>query len=177
MKTLRILLLLTCLAALTACGGGADNADNNSDEGTADLSKQEQAELIATSLSSQSGGVEKDIETLTQTAAGGREKAAGEKNALAVNISVEVDFYDAEGDLQSAYDEATTDKIVYESLVQGHLENTSGPFTEINVDNRAYFTAVDILSRWATIDGEHTNHSDYTRILYLLLISPSIEQI
>jgi hypothetical protein len=76
---------------------------------------------------------------------------------------VTVDFFDADGNLQQSYDPDTTDRIDYQSLVQGHITNGTGFFRELQIDNQSDFTMEDILSQYVWINGSLTNYSSYSR--------------
>jgi len=167
MKPIKIVLILMMFGlVLTACGGGATTEPNQI---TGDLSSQEQAEVVATALSAQQGGVEDDIATATQAATGALQQQAQVRNAsLGYSISVNIDFYDDQDNLQPAYDPGTTDRIDYQSLIQGRITNGTGFFTELSIDNQSDFTVRDILSGIAWINGTHTNYSSYSRIQPLI---------
>ena len=147
---------------LTACGGGG--ATDSGQDDSADLSSREQAEMVATALSADQGGVEDDITTAAREATGSDRQQSQARNAsLGYSISVTVDFYDEQGNLQQVYDPNTTDRIDYQSLIQGHITNGTGYFTELSIDNQADFTMEDIQSGIALINGTHTNQSSYSR--------------
>jgi hypothetical protein len=148
-------------ALLIACGGGAETGPG---QDTADLSTQEQAELVATALSAQQGGVEDDIANATRAAAGTAEVQTQSSSAsLGCTISVNIDFYDELDNLQEVYDPDTTDRIDYQSLIQGQITGGTGFFRELSIDNRSDFSVTQILSRIVWINGLHTNHSSYDR--------------
>jgi hypothetical protein len=158
---MKILLTLMFGAVLTACGGGATTGP---DQNTADLSTQEQAELVATALSAQQGGVEDDIANATQAATGAPEfQAQSQRASLGYTISVNIDCYDELDNLQEGYNPHTTDRIDYQSLIQGQITNGTGFFRELSIDNRSDFSVRQILSRIVWINGLHTNHSSYDR--------------
>jgi hypothetical protein len=175
MKPVKLFLIVMCLGLLMmACGGGSSS--NESDDNTVDLSKQDQANLVATALSSQSGGIEDDINTATGAADGDPQPQNKSRAAdLSLTVDVSVTYYDAQGHEQEAYDAETTDAIDYHRLIQGHLENNAAYFTEINVNNQSDFYVADILSRLVVIDGAHTIHSDYTRSNPITQIEVSFE--
>ena len=159
MKHLTAIVLISF--TFMACGGGAATEP---DQDTADLSSQEQAEMVAAALSSNEGGVGDDITTAAQAATGSDRQQNLEREAsFGYSVSVTVDFYDQDGNLQLAYDPHTTDRIDYQSLIQGQITNGTGFFTELSIDNRSDFTMEDILSGIAWINGTHTNQSSYSR--------------
>jgi hypothetical protein len=161
MKPIKIMLILMFGMILTACGG---NGNTEPAQNTADLSTQEQAELVATALSSQQGGVEDDITTATEEAKGTQTRRSQPRTtSLGYTISVTVDFYDELDNPQDAYDPDTTDRIDYQSLIQGNITNGTGYFRELSIDNRSDFSVRQILSGIAWINGTHTNHSSYDR--------------
>jgi hypothetical protein len=160
MKPMRIMLVLMFGLMMTACGGGNTTEP---DQNTADLSTQEQAELVASALSAQQGGVEDDISTATQAAAGASAQRLQMQASLGYSISVNVDFYDEFDNLQDVYDPETTDRIDYQSLIQGQITNGTGFFRELSIDNRSDFSVRQILTGIAWINGTHTNHSSYDR--------------
>ncbi len=161
MKPMNIILILMFGLVLTACGGGATT---ETDQNTGDLSAQEQAQLVATALSAEQGGVEDDIATATQAATNSLQQQSQTRNAsLGYTISVNIDFYDDQDNLQQAYDPETTDRIDYQSLIQGQITNGTGFFRELSIDNRSDFSVRQILSRIVWINGTHTNHSSYDR--------------
>jgi hypothetical protein len=160
MKPMNIMLILLFGLILAACGsGGTTEPDQN----TADLSTQEQAELVASALSAQQGGVEDDITTATQAATGASAQRLQLQDTLGYTISVNVDFYDEWDNLQDTYDPDTTDRIDYQSLIQGRITNGTGFFRELSIDNRSDFSVRQILTGIAWINGTHTNHSSYDR--------------
>jgi hypothetical protein len=158
---MKIMLILMVSLILTACGGGKTTPP---DQNTADLSSQEQAQLVASALSAQQGGVEDDIATATEAAKGTQTQRSQSRAAsLGYTISVNVDFYDALDNLQDTYDRDTTDRIDYQSLIQGQITNGTGFFRELRIDNQSDFSMSQILSGIAWINGTHTNHSSYDR--------------
>jgi hypothetical protein len=163
MKQLSILLILVFSAAFVfGCKG--DESPNEPNPESTELERQDEVQLIASALSSGSGGIGDDLGAVSQAANGQVEKRAKLQNLNAsLNISVEVDFYDEQDNLQSGYDPDTTDRIDYESLISGEIRDSDGYFRDLTVDNRSDFSVTDILSRIATIDGTHTNFSSYTR--------------
>ncbi len=163
MKPTKIILILMMSGlVLMACGGGAPTEPNQI---TGDLSSREQAEVVATALSAQQGGLEDDIATATQAATGALQQQAQVRNAsLGYTISVNIDFYDEQDNLQAAYDPGTTDRIDYQSLIQGRITNGTGFFSELSIDNQSDFSVRDILSGIVWINGTHSNHSSYRRI-------------
>lgn len=161
MKPMKIMLILIVGIMLTACGDGATTEPG---QDTADLSSQEQAELVATALSSRQGGVEDDIITATEAATGtSAQRSQSSTASLGYSISVNIDFYDEFDNLQNAYDPDTTDRIDYQSLIQGRITNGTGFFRELSIDNRSDFSVRQIQSGIAWINGSHTNHSAYDR--------------
>lgn len=163
MKRLSIFLILVFFTAFVFGCNGEEGSNESNPEST-ELERQDQVQLIASALSSGSGGVGDDLGAVSQAANGGVEKRANLQNLTAsLNISVEVDFYDAEDNLQSGYDPNTTDRIDYESLISGEIRDSDGYFRDLTVDNRSDFSVTNILSRIAMVDGTHTNFSSYTR--------------
>jgi hypothetical protein len=148
--------ILICWGMIIACGG---NTTTPSAVDSADLSTQEQAELVAATLSKDQGGIGKDIENITRPTE--RQGQAAAQASLSVNA--EMRCYDAQGQEQQSYDTQTTDRIEYESLIQGHLSATACFFQELTIDNRSNFSASGLLSGMAIIDGTHSNHSSYVR--------------
>jgi hypothetical protein len=162
MKRLSILIVLM-ITALLVFGCTSESSDESSTE-SVKLDQQDQVQLVANALTSGSGGIGDDLDTVTQAADGNVERRAALKNLSAsLNMSVEIDFYDAEDNLQTGYDPDTTDRIDYESLISGEISNSDGYFRELSVDNRSDFSVTDILSRTATVNGTHTNYSSYIR--------------
>ena len=161
MKPVTLMLTLMLGLVLTACGGGSTAQP---EQNAGDLSSQQQAELVATALSAQQGGVEDDITTATQAATGHLQQQAQVSNAsLGYAISVNIDFYNEQDELQQTYDPDTSDRIDYQSLIQGQITNGTGFFSELSIDNRSDFSVEDIMSRFVWINGSHTNHSSYRR--------------
>jgi hypothetical protein len=161
MKAMNTMLILMLGLILAACNGGGTTEPA---QNTADLSIQEQAELVATALSAQQGGVEDDISTATEEAKGTQtQRAQPRSTSLGYTISVNVDFYDELDNLQDTYDPDTTDRIDYQSLIQGNITNGTGYFSELRIDNRSDFSVRQILTGIAWINGTHTNHSSYDR--------------
>jgi hypothetical protein len=165
MKSLRYYLVLFCCGALMACGGGAGSGSSESgEESSSNLTNSEKAQLVAAALTTNQGGVGEDIATVTNAATGGVSRQAQLRDdALNLSITVEVDFYDAQGNPQDRYDAQTTDQIDYRSVIEGDIIRSNGYFDELIIDNRADFSVDDILSRLALINGRHTNHSEYRR--------------
>lgn len=162
MKRLSILIVLMITAVLTF-GCTSESSDESNTE-SVQVDQQDQVQLVAKALTSGSGGIGDDLDTVTQAADGNVERRAALKNLSAsLNMSVEIDFYDAEDKLQTGYDPDTTDRIDYESLISGEISNSDGYFRELSVDNRSDFSVTDILSRTATVNGTHTNYSSYIR--------------
>lgn len=162
MKTIRWIGMILIGMMLMACNneGPSSGGDN-----PADLSTQEQAELVAAALSSDQGGIGENLSIAVGAADGEAQQQLQSPSATyGLNISVNIDFYDAEDNLQEAYDQETTDRIDYEGLIQGEITNGVGFFTELSIDNQTDFTVDDILTRTAWINGIHTNRSSYSRI-------------
>ncbi|MFZ1986479.1 MAG: hypothetical protein WAU91_18870 [Desulfatitalea sp.] len=151
-----ILMVLFFSCVMIACGGGGSS---ESEETTSALSSQEQAEIVAATLSTDQGGVGQDIESLARPADRQAQAAAN----LSLTVSAEMNFYDAENQLQAGYNPETTDRIEYESVIQGQFTTNSCYFQEYVIDNRSAFLATDLLSGTAVIDGTHSNHSSYVR--------------
>lgn len=165
MKPIKLMLILMFGLMVMSCGGGANT---ESSDNTADLSSQEQAQLVAAALSNQQGGVEDDIAIVTLAATDGQQQPLQTPNAsYGYTVSVNIDFYDAQDNLQQIYDPVTTDRIDYQSLIQGRVTNGIGFFNELSIDNRSDFTVDDILSRMVWINGTHTNQSSYSRTQFL----------
>ncbi len=163
MKRLSILLILVFITAFVFGCNGEESSNGSNPEST-ELGQQDQVQLIASALSSGSGGIGDDLDSVSQAANGQVEKRANLKNLTAsLNIAVELDFYDAQDNLQAGYDPDTTDRIDYESLISGEIRDSDGYFRDLTVDNRSDFSVTNILSRIAMIDGTHTNFSSYAR--------------
>lgn len=164
MKAISMMLILSLFAM--ACGGGSTGSDSGGD--IADLSSQEQAELVAAALSEDQGGVADDIAIVTEAAEGTPQPQTQSPNAVYnYSVSVTIDFYDAMDNLQDNYDSETTDRIDYSSQILGEITEGEGYFTDLSIDNRSDFTVDDILSRTVWINGTHTNNSSYSRITYV----------
>lgn len=161
MKRLSILLFLVFSGALLFGCNSSSESESNPD--TVDLTKEDQTQLIATALTSGSGGIGDDLDAVSQAANGQTEKRGIENLSASLTISLELDFYDADDNLQTGYDSNTTDRIDYESLISGEIRDSDGFFRDLTVDNRSDFSVTNILSRLATIDGTHTNYSSYNR--------------
>ena len=161
MKRLSILLFLVFSGALLFGCNSASESGSNPD--TVDLTKEDQTQLIATALTSGSGGIGDDLDAVSQAANGQVEKRDTQNLSASLTISVELDFYDEDDNLQTGYDSNTTDRIDYESLISGEIRDSDGFFRDLTVDNRSDFSVTNILSRLATIDGTHTNYSSYSR--------------
>lgn len=161
MKRLTYLLVVMVCGLMMACNGGSETEPVN--ETTGDLTTQERAELVATALSAEENGVEDDIDAVIRKATGRSNRLQNKSASVSFSVSVTVDFYDARGVLQDDYDEATTDSVAFERIIQGQIQNGQGYFNELNIDNHARFTVSDLLSRTAIIDGTHTNYSSYSR--------------
>lgn len=162
MKRLSILIVLMITAVLVF-GCKSESSDESNAE-SVEVNQQDQVQLVAKALISGSGGIGDDLDTMTQAADGNVERRAALTNpSTSLNMWVEIDFYDAEDNLQTVYDPDTTDRIDYESLISGEISNSDGYFRELSVDNRSDFSVTDILSRTATVNGTHTNYSSYAR--------------
>lgn len=169
MKALKMTLVVLLGLVFMACGDGESSSDD--DQGTnqsANVSTREQAELVASVLSNEQGGVGDDIDVITEAADGDSTRQLRDaKASYGYSVSVNIDFYDAQDNLQEAYDPDTTDRIDYDSHIQGEITNGTGYFTELSIDNRSDFTVDEILSRTIWINGIHTNHSSYSRTQYI----------
>lgn len=165
MKTFKglILALLFC-GIVMACGGDGNSAseqstDDLSAQSTNDLTDREQAELVAAALTAKEGGLGNDLENISQS-------ASQEGQSLVqrdLDLSAEMEFYDAQGARQENFDFDTTNSIQYDSHIKGNLTIKSCYFQEFNLDNQSNFTVDEILSGVAVIDGTHHLHSSYTR--------------
>lgn len=157
MKKLKgpVLALLFC-GFVVACGGGGDAT---SEQSTNDLTDREQAELVAATLMPNEGGMGKDFENISLSASqDGRSSVPGD-----LDLSAEMEFYDAQGALQDHFDLDTTDRIQYGSQIKGNLAINACYFQEFNLDNQSNFTVDEILSGVALVDGSHHLHSSYAR--------------
>lgn len=163
MKRLSMLLILIFITAFVFSCTGDESSDDQNPEST-ELERQDQVQLIASALSSGSGGIGDDLGTVSQAANGQVENRTNLRNLNgSLNISVEIDFYDAKDNLQPNYDLDTTDRIDYESLISGEIHDSKFYFRDLTVDNRSDFSVTNILSRKVMIDGTHSNFSSYTR--------------
>ncbi len=159
MKTLKryILALLFC-GLVMACGGGGDDA--TSEQSTNDLTDREQAELVSAVLMSEQGGMGRDFESISLSASQGEDRSIVQRD---LDLSAEMDFYDAQGALQDHFDPDTTDRIQYTSEIKGTFELNACYFQAFDLDNQSSFIVDEILSGLAFIDGTHHLHSSYTR--------------
>lgn len=159
MKTLKgyILALLIC-GLVMACGGGGDDA--TSEQSTNDLSDREQAELVAAVLVSEQGGMGKDFENISLSASQEEGRFIVQRD---LDLSAEMEFYDAQDARQGHFDPDTTDRIQYTSGIKGTFERNACYFQAFDLDNQSSFIVDEILSGMAFIDGTHHLHSSYTR--------------
>lgn len=171
MRAIQWMMILVFGFMVIACGGaGSDGSDGFEGSGgsTSNLSTEEQAELVAATMSADQGGVAEDINIATQAATNGPQQQFQSASATHnFSATVNIDFYDINDFLQTGYDPITTDRVDYESRIQGAISNGQGYFTELSIDNRADFTVDEILSRIVWIDGLHTNKSSYTRTIFI----------
>ncbi len=172
MKRLTTLVAVLSCCALLACGtGGA--TDGGSLDTSDELTTREQAEIIAAALSSDQGGIEEDIEIIADIPNQATRQSIGselERDAnLSLSVSASLYFYDSLGNLQEEYDAATTDRIDYESSIEGDFTSAIFFFQELEIDNSSDLMVNDLLSDIITIDGSHRNRSSYRRINPILL--------
>jgi len=168
MRAIQWMMILAFGFITMACGGGGAGSDADGGTTAAALNTEEQAELVAAALSADQGGISEDIATATQAATNGsQQQVQGASTTHTFSASLTIDFYDAMDFLQAGYDPITTDRIDYESRIQGNISNGQGYFEELSIDNRADFTVDEILSRTVWIDGIHTNNSSYTRTTFI----------
>ncbi|MDA8140521.1 MAG: hypothetical protein M0036_17895 [Desulfobacteraceae bacterium] len=159
MKTWKgILFVLLCCSVMVACGGGDDSA-SQSDQSTADLSSTEQAQLVAATLSTDQGGVGKDIATVAKPASL-QTQASGQAS---LTVSAKIEYSDADGHYQDNYDAATTDHIKYKSQITGKLTTNACYFQDLSIDNGSEFIVDGLTTGSAVINGAHHNHSHYVR--------------
>ncbi len=164
MKTAKAFIVLLIVSiTFMGCGGASSETQDASGDQSEQLSSQDQAEIVATALMTDTGGIGKDIVNMVAPATPSTARSAN----VSLTVSAERNYYDAEDNQQDRYDSETTDRIDYESLVQGHLSATIGFFDELDIDNQADFMATELLSGTAVIDGTHSNHSSYNRTQWL----------
>ena len=164
MRAIQWMIILAFGFITVACSGSGSSDPESS---PASLSSEEQAELVASALSTNQGGITEDITTATIAATGGQQQGLSASAVHNFSVSVTIDFYDAMDFLQPGYDPNTTDRIDYESRIQGTISNGQGYFTELNIDNRSDFTVDEILTRTVWINGIHTNNSSYSRTTFV----------
>jgi hypothetical protein len=141
---------------MIGCGGGGSS---ESQESTAEMSSQEQAEIVAAALTADQGGVGKDVEQIADPA----ETQSQASVDLDLTVSVELVCYDAESQPLEECDHDTTDAIEYHSAIQGQFTSNVLYFQDFVIDNHSDFTAAELLSGMALIQGTHSNHSSYAR--------------
>ncbi len=168
MRAIQWMMIIVFSFIAIACGGsGGGSSGSGTEASVAALDSEEQAELVAAALSAEQGGISEDIDIATQAATNGsQQQVQSAKATYNYSVSLTIDFYDAMDFLQDSYDPDTTDRIDYESRIQGDITNGVGYFTDFSIDNRADFTVDEILSRTVWIDGIHTNNSSYTRTTF-----------
>ena len=155
MKTLNVLTIIVILSfSLLGCDSDSDSPNN-----LADVTPEEQAEIVAAALAADTGGIGKDIENLADPSSN-----MATSKAVSLTISASMDFYDADDNPQDYYDPETTDRVDYEGIIAGELTSQNRFFQELIIDNYTHLMATDLLSRTATIDGSHSNHSSYSRV-------------
>ncbi len=172
MKKLTTLIAVISCCALLACGTGG-TTDGGSLDTSDELTTREQAEIVASALSSDQGGLGEDIEIIADIPNQATRQSVGselERDANAfLTVSASLYFYDSEGNLQEEYDAATTDRIDYESSIEGDFTSAILFFQELEIDNSSDLMVNDLLSDIITIDGSHSNRSSYRRINPILL--------
>lgn len=162
MKPVNIICILFFGLVLVACGGSGAETETN--PGVADLSAEEQVELVAAAISNDEGGIGGDIAIVSQAAEGPTQQGLSAPQAsYGYSVTINVDYYDVNDELQDGYDALTTDRIDYDSQILGEITDGDGYFDELSIDNRSDFTMDEILSRVVWINGIHTNQSSYTR--------------
>ena len=155
MKALNVLTIIVILSlSLFGC-----NSDSDSPNDLADLTPEEQAEIVAAALAADTGGIGKDIENLADPSSN-----TVTSKAVSLTISATMDFYDADDNPQDYYDPETTDRVDYEGIIAGELTSQNRFFQELIIDNHTNLMATELLSRTAIIDGSHSNHSSYSRV-------------
>lgn len=160
MKSIKTLIVaLSICLTFFGCSGDGDSEKSSSGEGSATLSADDKAEIVAAAIVSDTGGIGKDIENIVDP----ETTTAEPTKDFSLDISAELYFYDDQDQRQSSYDRDTTDRIDYESLIQGHIDKDYGFFQELDIDNQADFSATELLAGTAIIYGSHSNHSSYRR--------------
>jgi len=168
MSKMKMMFILVITFITAACGGGGGDGTPGLSNGFVELSSEEQAELVSVALSSDQGGIADDITNARRSASGLSQHQAVKPNAgFSFSVTVNVDYYDNQDNLQEGFNEETTDRIDYDSMILGDISGGEGYFTELNIDNRSYFTMENILSRMALINGTHTNNSSYSRTRFI----------
>lgn len=168
------------MLAFAAC---ENNEDSNS---AAVMTDEEEAQIIASELSVESGGVMSDVETSYKTSE--EEFYTNSKAALDttvtlkewLNLSLAISFYRTDGseqsrfipdDEDSALDDAfATDSISIKSTVSGNFESQSGPNgggVKINLDHKFSFAAYNIVSNMLNISGTGSNNGSQYSVTVL----------
>lgn len=145
---------------------GCEKNPSEPDEVT-DLTEVEQMEIIATEVSQNSGGIMADIEMASSTATnnpGGLAKTVGYDTTFTnswITFSLNLEFYDNNGNEQDKFYENNTDRIVYKSTVSGEYDPMSG-LQDIELDRSTEFDLAGITSGKITFNGVSSNSSSYS---------------
>ena len=178
MKRLSTMMAVLACTALMACGSGGTSGDVSLDDSD-ELTTREQAEIVVAALTSEQGGLGEDLEIIVdvprEAVRLGPESEPGRDAHASLSVSASLTFYDGEGNLQEDYSPTTTDRIDYESSIEGEFTSDLLFFHDFDIDNGSSLIVDGLLTDIITIDGSHLNRSSYRRVNPLTLTEVTLD--
>ncbi len=145
-------------------GACSDQGTNPKEEQNAQLSSEEQAQIVASQVAESNGGVMLDIHNVASTSEGNPPslaKPAGLDTTLTLGnltYQISLSFYTKNGQELPAYVQSQTDSILYSGKLVGEM---SGGLGSLKLNSATTLGAGAILSKNVRINGTSTGGSDF----------------
>ncbi len=152
------------LLAILWLGACSDQGTNPEDEQNVQLSNEEQAQIVASQVAEDNGGIMLDINNAASMSEGNPPslgKPAGLDTTLTLGnltYQVSLSYYTRNGQELPAYVATQTDSIRYSGKLLGDL---AGALGSLKLNSATVLGAGDILSKNLRINGTSTGSSDF----------------
>ncbi len=163
--------ILTGLIFAVLFAFGCSKSPNEPEANDTELSDNEQMTIIAAEVASDNGGIMADVEMMTSLATGSTSAAARQTGMQIAGVdttftngwisyTLNLWFYNQEGNELPWYIDGRTDKIVYQGKLSGS-NKSARDFLNITLNSSSNLTAEDILSGMMKLNGAGNNNSTY----------------